>query len=204
MRVWLLAAGCRLLGEPFCDPQSWPCPCLRSPDSLKNPGLQTTDGRNRKLIARDAFQEWRCHMAEIVSYRDLEAWQSGMELLLRIYDLASQLPQVERFELASQMRRAAVSVPSNVAEGQAYGPGRRYLHHVRVALGSVGELDTHIEAIRRIGYQTDKSLQQAVYLSAQTGRLLHGLERSLERRQLRITGLALVGCFWIGQAFLFS
>jgi len=143
-------------------------------------------------------------MAEIVSYRDLEAWQSGMELLLSVYDLASQLPQVERFELASQMRRAAVSVPSNVAEGQAYGFGRRYLHHVRVALGSVGELDTHLEASRRIGYLTDRSLQSAVQLVAQTGRLLHGLERSLERRQMTITGLAFVVCLWVGHALLYS
>jgi len=143
-------------------------------------------------------------MGAIVSYRDLEAWQSGMELLLSVYDLASKLPPVERFELAPQMRRAGVSVPSNVAEGQAYGPGRRYLHHVRVALGSVGELDTHLEAVRRIGYLTDQSLQHSVDLVAQTGRLLHGLERSLERRQLAIRGLALVGCLWIGQALLFS
>ena len=127
-----------------------------------------------------------------------------MELLLSIYDLASRLPQVERFELASQMRRAAVSVPSNVAEGQAYGPGGRYLHHVRIALGSLGELDTHMEAIRRIGYFTDQQLQQAVHLVGQTGRLTHGLERSLERRQMTISVLALVGCLLVGQALLFS
>jgi four helix bundle protein len=138
------------------------------------------------------------------SYRDLEAWQSGMELLLSVYELASQLPQVERFGIASQMRRAAVSVPSNVAEGQAYGRGRRYLHHVRVALGSLAELDTQIEAVRRVGYFNEHALQQAVHLLNQTGILLHGLERSLKRRQMTMTGLALAACLWIAQALLLS
>jgi len=122
-------------------------------------------------------------MSRIASYRDLEAWQSAMELLLIIYDIASRLPQVERFELASQMRRAAVSVPSNLAEGQAYGPSARYLHHVRIALGSLAELDTHLEAILRISYLTEKALAPAFDLLHQSGRLLHGLERSLKLQQ---------------------
>jgi four helix bundle protein len=143
-------------------------------------------------------------MSPIVSYRDLEAWKSGMELLLSIYDLASRLPPIERFELSSQMRRAAVSVPSNVAEGQAYGPGRRYLHHVRVALGSLAELDTHLDAIRRIKYLPEDRLQKSLQLVAQTGRLLHGLERSLERQRMTIIGIGLVGCLWLGQIVLFS
>ena len=74
-------------------------------------------------------------MAAIVSYRDLEAWKAAMNLLLAAYAVARQLPQTERFELSAQMRRAAVSVPSNIAEGQATGPGGRYRHHVRIALG---------------------------------------------------------------------
>ena len=88
-------------------------------------------------------------MGKIESYRDLEAWQSAIELSLEVFAVASQLPGSERFELGSQMRRAGVSVPSNVAEGQASGPGRRYLHHVEIALGSLAELDTHVEIVRR-------------------------------------------------------
>jgi four helix bundle protein len=63
-----------------------------------------------------------------------------MSLAVVVYGVAKQLPATERFELAAQMRRAAVSVPSNVAEGQATGPGGRYRHHVRIALGSWAEL----------------------------------------------------------------
>ncbi|HEU4936974.1 MAG TPA: four helix bundle protein [Vicinamibacterales bacterium] len=143
-------------------------------------------------------------MSRIVSYRDLEAWQSAMDLLLRIYEIASQLPHVERFELASQMRRAAVSVPSNIAEGQAYGPSARYLHHVRVALGSLAELDTHLEAIIRIGHLTDQTLAPAFQLVRQTGRLLHGLERSLKLQQAAGWCLALAGFLCAGTALLLS
>ena len=143
-------------------------------------------------------------MSRIVSYRDLEAWQSAMDLLLRIYEIASQLPQIERFELASQMRRAAVSIPSNVAEGQAYGPSARYLHPVRVALGSLAELDTQLEAIMRIGYLTDQALTDAIQLVDRTGKLLHGLERSLKIRQAAGWTLALAGFFVFGAAVLFS
>ena len=143
-------------------------------------------------------------MSRITSYRDLEAWQSAMELLLAIYDVASRLPQVERFELASQMRRAAVSVPSNVAEGQAYGPSARYLHHVRIALGSLAELDTHLEAILRIGYLTDQAVAPAFELLNQSGRLLHGLERSLKLRQAAGWCVAVVGFLGAGAAVLLS
>jgi four helix bundle protein len=124
-------------------------------------------------------------MTTIRSYRDLDAWQAGMDLLLTIYGITSRLPQIERFELASQMRRAAVSIPSNVAEGQGYGPSARYLHHVRVALGSLAELDTHLEAVKRVGYLTDRALKDPFQLMNRTGKLLHGLERSLKFRQAR-------------------
>jgi four helix bundle protein len=143
-------------------------------------------------------------MSRIASYRDLEAWQSAMELLLVIYDVASRLPHIERFELASQLRRAAVSVPSNVAEGQAYGPSARYLHHVRVALGSLAEVDTHLEAILRIGYLNGQTLTPAFELVRQTGRLLHGLERSLKLQQAAGWCLTLAGFVCAGTALVLS
>jgi four helix bundle protein len=143
-------------------------------------------------------------MRPILSYRDLHAWQSAMELLLSMYDLIARLPRSERFELASQMRRAAVSVPSNIAEGQASGPGGRYRHHVRIALGSLAELDTQVEAAKRIGYFTDQMLQQPLELLGQTFRLVHGLDRSLKRRQVAATCLPLGAFLGLGIALLFS
>ena len=86
-------------------------------------------------------------MAEIQSFRDLDAWKASMKLALEAYEVAKLLPATERFELSAQIRRAAISVPSNVAEGQANGPGRRYRYHVRIALGSWAELVTHLELV---------------------------------------------------------
>lgn len=88
----------------------------------------------------------------IRTFRDLDAWQVGMDLILRVYDVVKRLPQDERFGMACQMRRAAVSIPSNVAEGHACGMRRRYRNHVRIALGSVAELATNVEAGLRLGY----------------------------------------------------
>ena len=99
-----------------------------------------------------------------------------MKLALEAYIVAKQLPATERFELSAQIRRAAVSVPSNVAEGQASGPGRRYLYHVRIALGSWGELVTHLELV------APASLSEFEAQLDRTGQLLHGLHRSLKRR----------------------
>lgn len=143
-------------------------------------------------------------MNTIVSYRDLEAWKAAMDLLLAAYAVARQLPQIERFELAGQVRRAAVSIPSNIAEGQATGPGGRYRHHVRIALGSLAELDTQLEAVRRLAYLSEEALRVAAEHLAQTGRLLHGLDRSLRRRQFAISCLALCGLFCAGVTLLLS
>ena len=143
-------------------------------------------------------------MAAIVSYRDLEAWKAAMKLLLATYGVARQLPQTERFELSAQMRRAAVSVPSNIAEGQATGPGGRYRHHVRIALGSLAELDTELEPVRRLEYSSEEALRVVAEHLAQTGRLLHGLDRSLRRRHFAISCLTLCGLFCVCGTLLLS
>ena len=82
---------------------------------------------------------------EIRSYRDLDAWQVAMMLSERIYRAVARLPATERFKLSGQMRRASVSVPSNIAEGQDRGSDGRYIHHLRIACGSLGELNTHVD-----------------------------------------------------------
>lgn len=115
-------------------------------------------------------------MGTIKSFRDLDAWRVGMDLVLMAYERAKLLPATERFELAAQMHRAAVSVPSNVAEGQSVGAAGRYLFHVRVALGSVGELVTHFEVAERLHY-----------LSPET---IHAVEAQLERQVSCFTELA--------------
>jgi four helix bundle protein len=122
-------------------------------------------------------------MGTIKSFRDLDAWRVGMDLVLMAYERAKLLPATERFELAAQMRRAAVSVPSNVAEGQSVGTAGRYLFHVRVALGSVGELVTHFELAKRLHYLSPETIHEVEAQLERTGQLLHGLARSIRLKR---------------------
>jgi len=117
-------------------------------------------------------------MPHILSFRDLIAWQKAMLLAELIYDVTDRFPHRERFGLAYQMRKSAVSIPSNIAEGhRRKTPG--YVHHLEIALGSHGELDTQCElATRRLFIKpTDRIKVEA--LLAEVGKLTHGLLRSL-------------------------
>jgi four helix bundle protein len=118
----------------------------------------------------------------IRSFRDLDVWQVAMDLVTSVYRVANRLPASERFELSAQIRRAAVSVPSNVAEGHALRKSRKsYLRHVRIALGSLAELDTDIELAVRLGLINPADVTTLVDDIRRTGQLLHGLARSLRR-----------------------
>jgi four helix bundle protein len=124
-------------------------------------------------------------MATIQSFRDLLVWNAAMDLVLVTYSLAAKPPVTERFVLGSQLRRAAVSIPSNIAEGHASGPGRRYLNHVRIAVGSWAELDTQFEIVRRLQFLSADNLAVAEQQLTRTGQLLHGLARSLRNRAMQ-------------------
>jgi four helix bundle protein len=121
----------------------------------------------------------------IRSFRELHAWQAAMDLALVSYGLAKRLPVTERFELSGQVRRSAVSVPSNIAEGQSCSEHGRYLHHVRIAQGSLGELETELELAKRLGFIRSDEYAEAEELFRRTGQLLHGLARSIKRRRLQ-------------------
>ena len=123
-------------------------------------------------------------MAVIQSFRDLEAWQAAMDLSVRVYSVSLRLPPEERFGLTSQIRRASVSVPSNVAEGQSHGKVGRYIEHVRIAIGSLGELSTELELARRLKFLTTTDLLEVERQLVSTRRLLFGLLRSLRQKRL--------------------
>lgn len=120
-------------------------------------------------------------MAAIRTFRDLVAWQKGMELVTLVYGETLSMPRDELFGLTSQMRRAATSVPANMAEG--YGRHRLpdYLRHLRVARGSLYELDTHLEAARCVDMMI--ASPGLLQLLEETDRVLQGLIRSLEAKQ---------------------
>ncbi len=114
----------------------------------------------------------------IQSYRDLEAWKVGMDFAVRIYAVTKQFPRTELYGLTSQLRRASVAVPSNVAEGHRQGT-KAYSHFVTMALGSLAEAETQIELARRLSFLTYEDAKEVAELSATLGRILHGLRRAL-------------------------
>jgi len=119
--------------------------------------------------------------ASFVSFRDLEAWREAMALTVRVYELSELFPPSERFGLASQLRRAAVSIPSNLAEGHARGATRDFVRFIGMARGSLAEVETQVELAGRLGYigLTDESSIAAC--CDKLGRILRGLRKSLER-----------------------
>jgi four helix bundle protein len=115
------------------------------------------------------------------SYRDLLVWQKAMELVVAVYRVTETFPKSEGYGLSSQMRRAAVSIPSNIAEGHGLKPTPVYLCHLAIATGSLCELETQIEIANRPGYLPVK--ETAVLAQAsEIGRMLSGLRRSLQAK----------------------
>ena len=115
-------------------------------------------------------------------FRNLRVWQRAHQLTLDVYGESHGFPKEERYRLTSQLRRAAASVPANIAEGRSCGSNRRFINHVRIAQGSLGGLETHFEIARRLGFLTGHDLEHVEQLLRRTGQLLHGLKRSLRRK----------------------
>jgi four helix bundle protein len=102
-----------------------------------------------------------------------------MELLVETYRIASRLPDIERYGLASQLRRAAVSIPANIAEGFGRTARGDYLHHLSIAAGSLRELQTLLEAVTLLQYLPDVATEAAERAARRTAFLLNRLQRSL-------------------------
>ena len=117
----------------------------------------------------------------VKDHRDLETWQVGMEVVVVTYRITASFPKTETYGLSAQMRRSAVSVPSNVAEGNAR-EGRAAINHLGIALGSYAELDTQLEAAVRLSYLTREIAAELQSLIDTGRRLLHGLRRSKRER----------------------
>ena len=118
-------------------------------------------------------------MRKIRSFRDLELWQAAMDLTVSAHEVARLLPPEHRFGLASQIRRAATSVPSNIAEGHAQNGTKVFLRHVRIAMGSLAELDTQLEVAIRLGLLATSKTASLTAQMTRTWQLLHGMRRAL-------------------------
>ena len=105
-------------------------------------------------------------------YRNWAVWQKSMELVTETYLLTKKFPAFEVHGLASQMQRAAVSIPSNLAEGYRRMSSKDSLHFYKISFGSAGELETQFEISRRLGYVLDKDLEKALSLILEVLKLL--------------------------------
>jgi four helix bundle protein len=118
----------------------------------------------------------------VASYRQLKVWQSGIQLVKSVYVLSRDFPKDESYGLTSQMRRAAVSIPANIAEGHARDSTREFLHHISIALGSLAELDTMFVLAQELGYGDAATISALLQHSDEEGRMLHGLQRALKSK----------------------
>jgi four helix bundle protein len=116
------------------------------------------------------------------NYQDLIAWQKAMDLVEDIYKATKQLPSEELYGLTSQLRRAVVSIPSNIAEGQGRTSKREFQQFLSIAHGSLREVETQLIISRRLGYFTSEEVEQLLDSAGEVGRLIQGLNNSLARR----------------------
>jgi len=116
----------------------------------------------------------------VAIYRDLVLWQRSVDLAVATYALTNALPLHDRFALADQMNRAAVSIPSNIAEGAARGTDREFIRYLLIARGSLAELDTQLQIALRLGYFSDSGDFDLAL--AEVGNLLNSFLRRLRAK----------------------
>ena len=113
------------------------------------------------------------------SYKDLKVWQSGIQLVKDVYVLTRDFPTEEKFGLTSQMRRAAVSVPSNIAEGQARNSTAEFLQFLAIAQGSLAELETQVIVSMELGFCNRDQVAKISDIIHQLQKMLHSLRSKL-------------------------
>ena len=113
------------------------------------------------------------------NYRDLIAWQKAMDLVEAVYRASTGFPIEERFGLTSQVRRAAVSVPSNIAEGQGRSSTREFASFLSYSHGSLCEVKTQLLIAERLAYLSNQEVNDVLVLASEVGRLVNGLANSL-------------------------
>ncbi|MDP2265804.1 MAG: four helix bundle protein [Thiobacillus sp.] len=118
------------------------------------------------------------------NYRDLKVWQMAMTLTENIYLATQSFPPRETYALANQFQRAAVSIPSNIAEGHARSSTKDYMRFVSISQGSLAEAETQLELAHRLGYIPQSELLCLLEQTNEVGRMLHGLRNALAAKLL--------------------
>jgi four helix bundle protein len=115
----------------------------------------------------------------IKDFKDLIVWQKAMDLAVETYELIKKLPREEVYALSSQMRRAAISIPSNIAEGNERNSTKEYINFLSIAIGSKAELETQLLLCCRFQYFTQEQAEKAFDLLAEVGKMIQTLSKNL-------------------------
>ena len=126
------------------------------------------------------------------NHKDLEVWKEAVEFAVSCYDITKAFPQVEQFGLASQMRRAAISIASNIAEGAARTSNKEFIQFLYISLGSASELDTQIEIARKIGLGNISEIEALQLKVNGISRMLQGLIRSVKTKSRKANHQSLI------------
>lgn len=121
-------------------------------------------------------------MAAIKSYRDLKVWEAAISLAEDVYHISSAFPKSETYGLTQQLRRASVSIPSNIAEGHARTSSKEFLHFISIAFGSLAEVETQLILAMRLGYLKQENQDLLLSHCGEVGRMLRGLQISISRK----------------------
>ena len=116
------------------------------------------------------------------NFRDLRVWQLGMQLAEEVYQLSREFPRHEVYGLGSQIQRAAVSIPANIAEGHAIGSTKDFARFLGIAQGSLAELETHLMLAERMKYGDPIQIGSILSRCGEEARMLRGLRRSVRSR----------------------
>ena len=116
------------------------------------------------------------------SHRDLDAYKDSMKLVTEVYHITKEFPQDEIFGLTNQIRRAAVSIPSNIAEGAARQTNKEFIHFLYIALGSLSELETQLEIAVNVGYLSIETNDELQIVVSRIRGLLPGLIKFVRRK----------------------
>lgn len=122
-------------------------------------------------------------MVSLKNYRHLEVWKKAMDLVVECYRVTRDFPKDEVYGLSGQLRRAAVSIPANIAEGQGRQHKKEFLRYLSIAYGSLAELETHLQIAERLNYIAMDQLKPLMDKTSEIGRMINGLRKSLEAKQ---------------------
>jgi len=115
-------------------------------------------------------------------YKDLEVWQKAMELVVKVYIVSKKLPRDELYGLTSQMRRSAVSIPSNIAEGRGKRSTKDFMRFLSIAYGSLAELETQMLISQNLGLVAEKEIEPLLNDASRVGRMINGMIAGLEKK----------------------